>query len=134
MNRTFAGNSVNRRAFLQGSGSLAAGLVIGFHIQPKSALAQAPVAANYPPNAFVRIGTDSTVTVVSKHTEMGQGIYTGLATILAEELDADWSQVRTESAPVDAQVYAHLMLGVQGTGGSMSIPNAWMQYQPARSA
>lgn len=120
---------IDRRSFIKGSASLGAGLVIGFHIQPKSVLAQAPAPASYPPNAFVRIGTDSSVTVVSKHTEMGQGIYTGLATILAEELDADWSQVRTEAAPVDAQVYAHLMLGVQGTGGSMSIPNAWMQYR-----
>lgn len=128
MNRT-SGNTLARRSFLKGSASLGAGLVIGFHITPKSALAQAPAPASFPPNAFVRIAPDSSVTVVSKHTEMGQGIYTGLATILAEELDADWSQVRTESAPVDATVYAHLMLGVQGTGGSMSIPNAWMQYR-----
>jgi isoquinoline 1-oxidoreductase beta subunit len=134
MNRKFNGNSINRRSFLQGSASLGAGLVIGFHVKPKSALAQAPAPANYPPNAFVRIGTDNTVTVISKHTEMGQGIYTGLATIIAEELDADWSQLRTESAPVDAQVYAHLMLGVQGTGGSMSIPNAWMQYRQVGAA
>ena len=91
--------TINRRSFLQGSASLGAGLVIGFHIQPKRAQAQAPAPANYPPNAFVRIGSDNTVTVISKHTEMGQGIYTGLATIMAEELDADWSQMRTEAAP-----------------------------------
>jgi isoquinoline 1-oxidoreductase beta subunit len=120
---------IGRRSFLKGSASLGAGLVIGFHIAPKAALAQAPAPGPFPPNAFVRIGTDDTVTVISKHTEMGQGIYTGLATILAEELDADWSQVRTEAAPADVQLYAHLMLGVQGTGGSMSIPNSWLQYR-----
>lgn len=123
------GSTFGRRSFLKGSASLGAGLVIGFHIAPKGLQAQAPAPASWPPNAFVRIGTDDSVTVISKHTEMGQGIYTGLATILAEELDADWTQMHTEAAPVDAQLYAHLMLGVQGTGGSMSIPNAWLQYR-----
>jgi isoquinoline 1-oxidoreductase beta subunit len=124
-----ANMKVNRRAFIKGSATVGAGLVIGFHVMPKKAQAQAPAPANYPPNAFVRIAPDNSITIISKHTEMGQGIYTGLATIVAEELDADWSQVRVESAPVNAQLYAHLMLGVQGTGGSMSIPNSWMQYR-----
>lgn len=119
---------LNRRRFIKGSASLGTGLIIGFHLAPKSLQAQAP-APNSPPNAFVRIAPDNTVTVISKHTEMGQGIYTGLGTILAEELDADWSQIRVEAAPVNAQIYQHLMLGIQGTGGSMSIPNAWMQYR-----
>ncbi len=67
--------------------------------------------------------------MISKHTEMGQGIYTGLATLIAEELDADWSQMRTESAPVNPKIYLHLQLGMQGTGGSSSIPNSWEQYR-----
>ncbi len=122
---------MNRRGFLKTSITLGAGLVIGFHISPKNALAQlgAPAPQNFPPNAYVRIAPDNTVTVISKHTEMGQGIYTGLATIMAEELDADWSQMRVESAPVNAQLYLHFMLGIQGTGGSMSIPNSWQQYR-----
>lgn len=121
---------MNRRKLLKSSVTLGAGIVIGFHMPVKSALAQfgAPPPPS-PPNAFVRIAPDNTVTVISKHTEMGQGIYTGLATILAEELDADWSQMRVESAPVNAQLYMHLMLGIQGTGGSMSVPNAWQQYR-----
>ncbi len=57
-------------------------------------------AGTFVPNAFVRIGEDSTVTVLSKHVEMGQGSYTGLATIVAEELDADWNQIRVEARPL----------------------------------
>jgi isoquinoline 1-oxidoreductase beta subunit len=105
--------------------------VIGFHIPVKNALAQlgAPMPTSFPPNAFVRIAPDNTVTVISKHTEMGQGIHTGLATMLADELDADWAQVRVESAPVNAALYVHFLLGIQGTGGSMSVPNSWLQYR-----
>lgn len=84
------------------------------------------------PNAFVRIGRDSTVTVISKHLEMGQGIYTGLATIIAEELDAHWNQVRVEGAPADATLYNHLYWGPnQGTGGSMSLSNSYDQLRHA---
>jgi isoquinoline 1-oxidoreductase subunit beta len=122
---------MQRRDFLKSTFTLGSGLVIGFYLPVKGVLAQAPAAAPeiYPPSAFVRIGLDSTITVISKHTEMGQGVYTGLATMIAEELDADWSQMRVESAPVNAVLYKHLMLGIQGTGGSMSVPNAWMQYR-----
>ena len=116
---------MKRREFLKTGAS--AGLVIGFHIPAGRLLAQAQPAS--PVNAFVRIATDSSVTVISKHTEMGQGIYTGLATLVADELDADWSQIRVESAPADVGLYVHFMLGLQGTGGSMSIPNSWQQYR-----
>ncbi|MFZ9585602.1 MAG: molybdopterin cofactor-binding domain-containing protein, partial [Pseudohongiellaceae bacterium] len=122
---------MRRREFLQTSLTLGSGLVIGFHLPLRGLLAQdaAAPAESYPPSAFVRIAPDDTVTVISKHTEMGQGVYTGLATMIAEELDADWSQLRVESAPVDAALYRHLLLGIQGTGGSMSVPNAWLQYR-----
>jgi isoquinoline 1-oxidoreductase subunit beta len=84
------------------------------------------------PNAFVRIGKDSTVTVLSKHVEMGQGSYTGLATIVAEELDADWSQIRVEGAPADAKLYNNLAFGpFQGTGGSTAIANSYDQLKQA---
>src|SRR3546814_14809664 len=69
-------------------------------------------------NAFIRIAPDNTVTVLSKHVEMGQGTYTGLSTIVAEELDADWKQIRAEGAQADAKLYASLAFGMQGTGGS----------------
>ncbi|MDN0085236.1 xanthine dehydrogenase family protein molybdopterin-binding subunit [Crenobacter sp. SG2305] len=88
--------------------------------------------AAFEPNAFLRIGEDNSVTVISKHLEMGQGTYTGLATIVAEELDADWEQVRVESAPADAKRYNNLFWGTyQGTGGSTAIANSWEQLRKA---
>ena len=91
--------------------------------------AKAPV---FEPNAFLRINTDDTVTVIAKHLEMGQGTHNGLATILAEELDAAWSQVRVEGAPADAKRFNNLFWGaMQGTGGSTAIANSWEQMRNA---
>ncbi len=120
---------LNRRQFLQISATLGTGLTLGFHLLPRGVQGQALEIPEAPPSAFVHIAPDNTVTVISKHTEMGQGVYTGLATILGDELDADWSQIGVVAAPANVKIYAHLMLGVQGTGGSMSIPNAWIQYR-----
>lgn len=123
---------MKRRQFLKQSLTVGAGLVIGFHLPTRSAIAQppqGPAAAPPPPNAFVRVAPDNSITVLSKHTEMGQGVYTGLATMVADELDADWAQMKVEAAPANVELYRHLMLGIQGTGGSMSVPNAWMQYR-----
>lgn len=86
-------------------------------------------------NPFVRISTSGLVTVIAKHLETGQGIYTGLATLLAEELDADWRRVRVESAPVDETRYNNLLFGqVQATGGSSSTANSYAQYRRAGAA
>jgi isoquinoline 1-oxidoreductase beta subunit len=91
-----------------------------------------PGNAIFAPNAFVRIGSDNSVTVIAKHIEMGQGAYTGIATVLAEELDADWTQIRVESAPADAKRYANLAFGtMQGTGGSSAMSNSWNQLREA---
>jgi isoquinoline 1-oxidoreductase subunit beta len=124
-----------RREFLKSAGALGVtALTIGFDLSPRRAQAfAAPTAATQPfaPNAFLRIGTDESVTVIAKHLEMGQGTYTGLATIVAEELDADWMRVRVESAPADAKLYANLAFGMQGTGGSSGIANSWPQLRDA---
>ena len=84
----------------------------------------------FKPNAFVRIGADESVTVIANHSEMGQGIYTGLAMIVAEELDADWSKVRVEAAPADP-IYNHTLYGAQITGGSTST---WTEWERLRKA
>ncbi|MEO8524766.1 MAG: xanthine dehydrogenase family protein molybdopterin-binding subunit [Caldimonas sp.] len=127
-----------RRFVLQGAG--AAGLVIGFGlgwVAPGTARAAAPgaegaAAGPLAPNAFVRVGSDNLVTVICKHHEMGQGNTTGLASLVAEELDADWAQVRTEYAPSDPTRYANLAFGdLQGTGGSSAIANSYLQYRTA---
>ncbi len=119
----------SRRAFVQTSG--AAALVLGVHI-PLGRGRQAEAAAiSFEPNAFVRIGADNTITVVCKHIEFGQGPYTGVATILADELDADWNQMRVVSAPADVEKYANSAFGVQGTGGSTAMANSWDQLRNA---
>jgi isoquinoline 1-oxidoreductase beta subunit len=83
---------------------------------------------------FIKIGEDGAVTVISKHVELGQGNHAGLAAIVAEELDADWSKVKVEQAPAIAKVYANLGMGAQGTGGSTAISNSWEQLRKAGAA
>ncbi|HMA15767.1 MAG TPA: molybdopterin cofactor-binding domain-containing protein, partial [Kiloniellaceae bacterium] len=125
----------SRRQFLKASAAAGVGLVIGFTFAGGNKLARAaePTAEGvFAPNAFVRIAPDNTVTVLIKHIEFGQGTFTGLATLVAEELDADWSQMRAEHAPADAALYNNLSWGpVQGTGGSSSIANSYDQLRRA---
>jgi isoquinoline 1-oxidoreductase subunit beta len=127
-----------RRDFLKNAATAGAvALTIGFEWSGSTrrafAGAASPAAPTpFAPNAFLRVGRDNSVTVIAKHVEMGQGAYTGLATIVAEELDADWSLVRVESAPADAKRYANLAFGtLQGTGGSSAMANSWMQLREA---
>ncbi len=120
--------ATSRRQFLKGSA--AAGLVIGLHI-PVGTRGAAAAPAEFAPNAFLRIAPDDTVTVICKHIEFGQGPYTGIATILADEIDADWSQIRVVSAPADVEKYANLAFGAQGTGGSTAMANSWDQMRNA---
>jgi len=127
---------LTRRAVL--AAGAGAGLVIAVGgLWPKSALAAAPgpegvATGPLAPNAFVRVGTDNLVTIVCKHHEMGQGNTTGLASMAADELDADWSLVRTEYAPSNPKLYANLAFGdMQGTGGSSAIANSFLQMRTA---
>jgi isoquinoline 1-oxidoreductase beta subunit len=84
---------------------------------------------------FIRVTPDGWVTVVSKHVELGQGSGTGLAAIVAEELDADWTKVRIEQAPANAKLFGNsTMGGVQGTGGSTAVRNSWTQLRTAGAA
>jgi isoquinoline 1-oxidoreductase beta subunit len=126
--------NLSRRDFLKASG----GLALGFQLPqalaqsgPGRALGADPATA-FEPNAFIRIAPDNTVTVIVKHLEMGQGTYTGLPTLVAEELDADWSQIRAEGAPADAKRYNNLAWGeIQGTGGSSALANSYEQLRKA---
>ncbi len=123
---------VTRRGVLASGGLVVA---IGWLPGTASAAAQAregtAAHAAFEPNQFVSIGADNLVTIVNKHHEMGQGNTTGLATLLADELDADWSLVRTEYAGANVKLYANLAFGMQGTGGSSAIANSYMQYRTA---
>ncbi len=121
---------ISRRVFLKATAAAGAGLTLA--VYTGRAAAQAAAGAVVDPNAFVRIGTDNTVTVLVKHLEMGQGTYTGLPTLVAEELDASWSQVRADGAAADANVYNNLAWGpAQGTGGSTAMANSFIQYRTA---
>jgi isoquinoline 1-oxidoreductase beta subunit len=137
----------SRRRFLITSLYTGAGLTLGVHLSgcseeepatqagPGIAGDEAVGEASFEPNAFVRIKPDNTVTVIIKHLEMGQGTYTGLTTLVAEELDADWAQVVPEGAPANAKLYNNLFWGqAQGTGGSTAIANSYEQMRQAGAA
>ena len=134
MNETKIFNE-SRRTFLKAG----AGLTLALYLPGAIAEAGPGKAGDkllwepgFEPNAFVRIGNDNTVTVIAKHLEMGQGTYTGLATLVGEELDAAWSQIRVEGAPADAKRYNNLSWGpMQGTGGSSAIANSFEQMRRA---
>ena len=129
----------SRRWFLQTSALAGAGFLIGCSEEPAAptgaetaapAMPAEPVDAAF--NAFLRISSDNTVTVVVKHLDKGQGVTTGLPTIVAEELDAAWDQMRFEFAPANAALYNNTLMGpVQVTGGSSSVSNSWMQLRQA---
>src|SRR5882724_3623980 len=120
---------LSRRELLHSSLLSGAGLVIAFHVPRKVRAAGPPPKAPPDPNAFVRVAPDGTVTVLLAHSEMGQGIWTGLAMMIAEELDCDWSKVRVEHAPA-APVYAHPAFGMQMTGGSSTT---WSEFERYRT-
>ncbi len=129
--KTMTEHNSSRRQFLKGSTALMGGLVIGFYLPIKGGrayAADAPPKPVYPPNAFIRIAPDDSITIIINKSEMGQGVYTSLTMLIAEELEADWNRISVESAPV-AAVYNHTSFGMQMTGGSSSIPSSWEQLR-----
>ncbi len=109
-------NSLSRRAFLGTSAAAGAGLVIGFCLPSRG---QGQIEGTFSPNAYLRIAPDGKVTIVVARTEMGQGVWTSLPMILAEELEADWKQITIEQAG------ASTLFGDQTTGGSASVRTTW---------
>ncbi|MNS10240.1 Isoquinoline 1-oxidoreductase subunit beta [compost metagenome] len=127
-------NALSRRGFLKGSAVLGGGLVVAF-VMPgahRFAMGAENQGKVFAPNAFLRIGNDNSVTVLLGHSEMGQGIWTGLTMLIAEELDADWSKIRVEHSPASAADYGLPGFGgMQITGGSTST---WMEFDRYRQA
>ena len=126
-------NHLNRRRFIQTGAAVGGGLLLSFYLPTfgkgiKNAGIPAPV--NFIPNAFIRIGTDDIITVIVNHSEMGQGAYTSLPMLVADELEADWTKIRFESAPVDP-AYNHPAFGMQATGGSTSTLVEWDRLRKA---
>lgn len=118
-----------RRTFIKVSAAAGGGLLIGFHL-PAGAARTAAAPAELVPNAWIRIGTDDRVTLRVASAEMGQGVYTAIPMLLAEELECDWTRVQVENAPAD-KAYVNPLFGLQATGGSTAI-RAF--YTPLRQA
>jgi len=120
--------ALNRRAFLKLVGVAGGGLALAFYVGDRAtALATTGGAEQgFAPNAFLRISPDGSILIYAKGPEIGQGVKTSFPMIIAEELDADWSKVRVEQAPVNPTVY-----GRQSAGGSRSIPTNWDQLRRA---
>ena len=118
---------LDRRSFLRLTGLAGGGLVLAFSVgrDAEAANGAAP-AGDFSPNAFLRISRNGSILIYSKGPEIGQGIKTAFPLIIAEELDAKWSDVRVEQAPVNPAVY-----GRQSAGGSRSIPDSWDQLRRA---
>ncbi|MEO6708220.1 MAG: xanthine dehydrogenase family protein molybdopterin-binding subunit [Planctomycetota bacterium] len=111
-------STFERRAFLKASAAIGGGLLIAIHVPARAAASAS--AANFAPNAFLRLASSGKITVMINKAEMGQGVSTSLAMLVAEEFDADWKDVGFEFAPVDA-AYNHPGMPMQFTGGSMSV-------------
>ncbi|MET0274261.1 MAG: xanthine dehydrogenase family protein molybdopterin-binding subunit [Phenylobacterium sp.] len=122
----------SRRAILKVGVALGGGLVVGF-LAPAQAAAPGR-GPGFAPNAFIRIEPTGRVVLTMPQVEMGQGTYTSLSMILAEELDADWAQVAVEHAPPDEAHYANPAFGVQATGNSNSVRAFWTPLRKAGAA
>jgi len=124
-------NDISRRSFLQASAAAGGGLMLSLRLPFPVAAADAADSDAFAPNAFVRIDRDGQVILTMPYVEMGQGTYTSIPMLIAEELEVELSQVRLEHAPPNEKLYANPLLGVQATGNSNAVRGAW---QPLRQA
>ena len=127
--RSLSGNGFSRRSFLQAGAAAGGGLMLSLSLPFRNGEAEAADA--FVPNAFIRIGSDEQIVLTMPYVEMGQGTYTSIPMLIAEELEVDLKQVRLEHAPPNEKLYANPLLGVQATGNSNAIRGAW---QPLRQA
>lgn len=127
----------SRRTFLKASATLSSGVLLGFRLSgvtdAAAQTASGTAATEFAPNAFIRISKANVVTILVNKAEMGQGVYTSLPMLIAEELEVDLRRVKVVAAPVDA-VYAHPVFGMQFTGGSQSIASEWERLRKAGAA
>ncbi|HEY2757441.1 MAG TPA: molybdopterin cofactor-binding domain-containing protein, partial [Pseudolabrys sp.] len=124
-------NGVSRRGFLQAGAAAGGGLMLSLSLPLANGVAEAADDNSFAPNAFVRIGGDGQIVLTMPYVEMGQGTYTSIPMLIAEELEVDLKQVRLEHAPPNEKLYANPLLGVQATGNSNAIRGAW---KPLREA
>ena len=122
---------LSRRRFLQVGVAAGGGLVLSLSLPFARSHAEPADAHGFVPNAFIRIGSDGQIVLTMPYVEMGQGTYTSIPMLIAEELEVDLTQVRLEHAPPNEKLYANPFLGVQATGSSTAMRGAW---QPLRQA
>jgi isoquinoline 1-oxidoreductase beta subunit len=123
-------NGFSRRGFLRAGAAAGGGLVLCLYL-PSTDRDAAAADDGFAPNAFIRIGNDGQVVLTMPYVEMGQGTYTSISMLIAEELEVDLKQVRLEHAPPNERLYANPLIGIQATGNSNAIRASW---QPMRQA
>lgn len=127
-----AEGTYDRRSFLKILGTATGSMTIGAWLPPMTAQPHRRTAGTFYPSPLIEISADGMITVIVKHLEMGQGIETGLASLVAEEMDASYQQMRTRFAPVNPILYGNLLaFGMQATLASTSIANSYLQYRHA---
>src|SRR4051794_39183051 len=124
---------LSRRRFLRAAAATGGGLMLSLRL-PVGDRETAAAAESFVPNAFIRIGADGQVVLIMPYAEMGQGTYTSVPMLIAEELEVDLAQVRLEHAPPNEKLYANPMLGVQATGNSNAMRGAWKPLREAGAA
>src|SRR5580692_6456149 len=122
---------LSRRGFLRAAAAAGGGLMLSLRLPAAGRDAAAADTDGFAPNAFIRIATDGQVVLIMPYVEMGQGTYTSIPMLIAEELEVDLKDVRLEHAPPNEKLYGNPLLGVQATGNSNAIRGAW---QPLRQA
>ncbi|SCB27555.1 isoquinoline 1-oxidoreductase, beta subunit [Bradyrhizobium yuanmingense] len=134
MVKTFSASSsrLSRRQFLVNSAAAGGSLVLGFSLPVDGSAAAA--AETFSPNAFIRVSRDGQVTLIMPYVEMGQGTYTSIPMLIAEELEVELGQIRLEHAPPDEKLYYNPLLGVQATGNSNAMRGAWKPLREAGAA
>jgi isoquinoline 1-oxidoreductase beta subunit len=124
-------NGFSRRRLLQAGAAVGGGLMLSLRLPSADRAAEAADADGFVPNAFIRIGGDGQIVLTMPYVEMGQGTYTSISMLIAEELEVDLKQVRLEHAPPNEKLYANPLLGVQATGNSNAMRGAWLPLRQA---
>ena len=130
-NQPVSANALSRRNFLRVGAAAGGGLMLSLGLPFANGEAEAANANDFVPNAFIRIDGNGQIVLTMPYVEMGQGTYTSIPMLIAEELEVDLKQVRLEHAPPNERLYVNPKLGVQATGNSNAIRGAW---QPLREA
>lgn len=124
-------NGISRRTFFQAAAAVGGGLVLSLGLPMANGEAEQADTGTFSPNAFIRINNDGQIVLTMPYVEMGQGTYTSIPMLIAEELEIDLNQVSLEHAPPNEKLYANPLLGLQATGNSNAIRGAWLPLRQA---